>query len=135
MTRQQMDALVDGHFRAEESGDLAAIVDGFTPDAEHDVPGRPGGPLRGGAQIAAFYRALFGDLAIERFQTVHRWYGDHHAVDESVLHATATGTPFGLEGHGRRVKVRLLHVFEFANGLIARESAWLDLRAIQEQLT
>lgn|SRR2546423_11673704 len=134
MTRQEMDALVDGHFRAEESGDLGAIVDGFTPDAEHDVPGRPGGPLHGGAQIAAFYGALFDDLAIERFQTVHRWYGDEHAVDESILHATATGTPFGLEGRGRRVKVRLLHVFEFANGLIARESAWLDLRAIQEQL-
>jgi uncharacterized protein len=125
---------VDSHFRAEESGDLAAIVDGFTPDAEHDVPGRPGGPLHGGAQIAAFYRALFDDLAIQRFQPVRRWYGDNHAVDESILHATATGTPFGLEGRGRQLQFRFLHVFEFANGLIARESAWLDLRAIQEQL-
>jgi hypothetical protein len=30
--------------------------------------------------------------------------------------------------------VRLLHVFEFAQGLISRESAWLDVRAMQEQL-
>jgi uncharacterized protein len=134
MTRQQMDELVDGHFRAEESRDLNAIVEGFTPDAEHDVPGRPGGPLHGGAQIAAFYKALFDDLEIQRFQTLHRWYGDDHAVDESVLHGTAHGTPFGFEGRGRPVSVRLLHVFDFANGRIARESAWLDLRAIQEQL-
>ena len=28
MTREQMDALVDGHYRAEEAGDLKAIVDG-----------------------------------------------------------------------------------------------------------
>jgi hypothetical protein len=32
------------------------------------------------------------------------------------------------------VKVRLLHVFDFANGRIARESAWLELGAIQQQL-
>jgi len=134
MTRQQMDELVDGHFRAEESGDLAAIVEGFTSDAEHDVPGRPGGPLHGGSQIAAFYRSLFDDLKIERFQMLRRWYGDDHAVDESILHATAVGRPFGLEGRGRSVTVRLLHVFDFAEGRISRESAWLDMGAVQQQL-
>ena len=62
MTRAQMDALVDGHYRAEEAGDLDAIVEGFTPDAEHDVVGRPGDPLHGGEQIAGFYRSLFTDI-------------------------------------------------------------------------
>jgi hypothetical protein len=37
---------------------------GFTADAEHDVAGRPGPPLRGGEQIRAFYRALLIDLEI-----------------------------------------------------------------------
>src|SRR5689334_23835222 len=134
LTRQQMDELVDGHFRAEESGDVAAIVDGFTLDAEHDVPGRPGGPLHGGSQIAAFYRSLLADLRIERFETLHRWYGEDHAVDESILHATAVGSPFGLPGRRRAVKVRLLHVFDFAGGRISRESAWLDMGAVQQQL-
>jgi hypothetical protein len=41
MTRAQMDALVEGHYRAEEEGDLDAIVEGFTAEAEHDVAGRP----------------------------------------------------------------------------------------------
>src|SRR4051794_37050609 len=134
MTCEEMDALVDGHYRAEEAGDIDAILDGFVDDAEHDVAGRPGGQLRGGEQIAGFYRALLADLRIDRFEPVRRWYGDGHVVDEAILHATAEGHPFGLEGRGRRVAARMLHVFDFADGLIARESAWLDTGAIHEQL-
>ena len=129
-----MDALVDGHYRAEETGDLEAIVEGFTPDAEHDVAGRPGDVLHGGEQIAGFYRALLAELRIDRFEPVRRWYGDDHVVDEEILHATANGHPFGLDGRGRQVRTRFLHIFDFADGLISRESAWIDLAAIQQQL-
>jgi quercetin dioxygenase-like cupin family protein/ketosteroid isomerase-like protein len=135
MTRAQMDALVEGHYRAEEEGDLDAIVDGFTTDAEHDVAGRPGEPLHGADQIEAFYRALLAELRIDRFEPVRRWYGEGHVVDEAVLHATAVGRPFGLEGRGRPVRARFLHIFDFADGLISRESAWIDLAAIQHQLS
>lgn len=135
VSRERMDALIDGHFQAEATGDIEAIIQGFTADAEHDVPGRPGGLLRGGEQIGDFYRGLLAELRIGRFETLRRWYGDRHAVDESILHATAEGRPFGLDGRGRPVRVRLLHVFEFANGLISRESAWLDIRALEAQLT
>jgi hypothetical protein len=31
--------------------------------------------------------------------------------------------------------VRILHVFDFAGGLISRESAWLDVRGLEAQLT
>jgi uncharacterized protein len=129
-----MDALVDGHYRAEENGVLAAIVAGFGPGAEHDVVGRPGGPLHGGEQIGEFYRALLGELRIDRFEPVRRRYGTDHVVDESVLHATATGHPFGLDGRGRTVRTRFLHIFDFEGRLISRESAWIGLAAIQEQL-
>jgi uncharacterized protein len=135
LSRAQMDALVEGHYRAEETGDLEAIVEGFTPDAEHDVASRPGGPLHGGDQIEGFYRALLAELRIERFEPVRRWYGDDHVVDESILHATAEGHPFGLEGRGRPVRTRFLHIFDFSDGLISRESAWIDLAAVQQQLS
>jgi ketosteroid isomerase-like protein len=135
ISRQQMDTLIDAHFRAEEAGDIAAIVDGFADDAEHDVAGRPGDQLHGSEQIAAFYRGLLGELKFERFEPVTRWYGEAHAVDESILRATAIGSPFGLEGRGRRVQARLLHVFEFGDGLITRESAWLDLAGMAGQLS
>ena len=134
LTREEMDALVDGHYRAEENGDLASIVAGFGPGAEHDVVGRPGEPLHGGEQIGEFYRALLAELRIDRFEPVRRRYGTDHVVDESVLHATATGHPFGLDGRGRPVRTRFLHIFDFEDGLISRESAWIDLAAIQQQL-
>jgi hypothetical protein len=129
-----MGTLADAHFRAEENGDLVAIVEGFAEDAEHDVAGRPGGPLHGRQQIAAFYRALLADLKIERFEPVRRWYGDEHLVDESILYATAIGRPFGLDGRARHVQARILHVFDFVEERISRESAWLDIAGIAQQL-
>jgi pimeloyl-ACP methyl ester carboxylesterase len=134
IARCRMDALADGHFGAEAAGDLQAIANGFTADAEHDVAGRPGPPLHGGEQIRAFYEALLTDLEITRFERVRRWYGENHLVDESILHGVAHGRPFGLEGRGRDVHVRILHVFDFAQDRIDRESAWLDLPALQQQL-
>lgn len=134
LTRHQMDTLADAHFRAEQNGDVAAIVEGFADDAEHDVAGRPGGPLHGSEQIAAFYRGLFTDLKIDQFVRVHRWYGDDHLIDESILHATAIGHPFGLDGRSRHVRTRILHIFEFGEDQITRESAWLDLAGIAQQL-
>ncbi|HEY1596733.1 MAG TPA: nuclear transport factor 2 family protein [Thermoleophilaceae bacterium] len=134
LTRAEMDTLIDGHFRAEEAGDIDAIVEGFIPGAQHDVAGRPGGPLYGGEEIAAYYRGLLADLRITRFETVRRRYGTFHAVDESILYASAEGSVFGMEGGGREVSVRLLHVFDFSGGLISRESAWLDVASLQRQL-
>jgi ketosteroid isomerase-like protein len=134
ISRQHMDALADAHFRAEQNGDVPAIVAGFADDAEHDVAGRPGGPLHGGEQIGAFYRGLLADLKIDQFEPVRRWYGDDHLVDESILHATAIGRPFGLDGGGRHVRTRILHVFEFDEQRITRESAWLDVAGMAQQL-
>jgi predicted ester cyclase len=39
-----------------------------------------------------------------------------------------------MDGRGRTVRARFLHIFDFRNGLISRESAWIDLAAIQQQL-
>jgi uncharacterized protein len=130
LTTEEKDALVDAHFQSEIAGDIGAIVDGFVPGAEHDVAGWPTGPVHGGEAIAAFYRGLLAGLRLERFETIRRRYGDNHVVDDSILHATAIGGP----ADGRRVSVRILHVFDFSDGLISRENAWLDTAALQEQL-
>jgi hypothetical protein len=129
-----MDALVDAHYRAEEQGDIDGILAGFVPSAQHDVAGRPGGELQGDDEIASYYRQLLESLRIDRFEPVRRWYGDRHLVDESILHGIADGTVFGLEGGGRPIAVRLLHVFDFDSELITRESAWLDVASLQQQL-
>jgi hypothetical protein len=135
LIRAEMDRLLDAHFRAEAEVNIPAIVATFTNDVEHDLVGPGAGePLHGKQVAAAFYTRLLENLAIERFTTVRRLYGDDFVVDEAIVDGHAIGVVGGREGRGRPVRFRLLHVFEFRNGLIARENAWLDLAAIQQQL-
>ena len=62
-------------------------------------------------------------------------YGEDFLVDESLWRGKAPGRPFGLEGKGRPLAFRLLHVIEFApSGDIRRENVWVDLAAIIQQL-
>jgi uncharacterized protein len=64
-----------------------------------------------------------------------RLYGDNFIVDDSVAKFKAVGRPFGLEGKGRTVEARLLHIIEFANdGTIQRENVWIDMAALMQQL-
>ena len=56
-------------------------------------------------------------------------------VGNAVAPARQIGKPFGFEGHGRTIRFRLLHVFEFADNRISRESGGLDLPAIIQQLS
>jgi predicted ester cyclase len=41
----------------------------------------------------------------------------------------------GIPGNGRQIRVRVLHVFEFREGLISRENVWIDGAAAIAQLT
>ena len=135
LSREQMDAKIDEHFGFEGADNVAGVLATLTPDVEHDIVGWPAGPVRGRAGARAFYEALFADLADGEVECVKRLYGDSFLVDESIWRGRAVGRPFGLEGRGRPLEFRLLHVIEFdAGGDIARENVWLDLAAIQRQL-
>ncbi|MFZ5467289.1 MAG: ester cyclase [Pseudomonadota bacterium] len=134
MNRQQIDELIDTHFRFEQTDDIPGVLATLTSDVEHDVVGWPPGPAHGPEAAGGFYERLFADLDDTRITPVRRLYGDDFAVDESLVETTAVGAPFGMPGHGRRIRFRLLHVFEFRDGRIKRENVWLDLAAIQQQL-
>ena len=57
-------------------------------------------------------------------------------IRDRVWRGRAPGRPFGLDGQGRALEFRLLHVLEFAeSGDIKRENVWIDLAAIMQQLT
>lgn len=134
-TPEEMDRKIDEHFRYEGRDDVAGVLATLTPDATHDVIGWPGGPSRGREQARRFYEALFADLAESKVTPLKRLHGDSFLVDESLWEGTAPGRPFGLEGCGRPLSFRLLHVIEFSpDGLIQREQVWIDLAAIQRQL-
>jgi predicted ester cyclase len=135
LTREQMDAKMDEHFGFEARDDVAGVLATLAPDVEHDIVGWPTGPTHGPEAARPFYETLFADLSDGRIECRKRLYGDDFMVDESVWRGRAPGRPFGLEGRGRPLEFRLLHVVEFTPvGDIRRENVWIDLAAILQQL-
>jgi predicted ester cyclase len=135
MTREQMDRKIDEHFTFEANDDVDGVLATLATDVEHDIVGFPTGPTHGRAAARDFYNTMFVDLADSKVRCVKRLYGDKFLVDESVWSGTAPGKPFGLDGKGRPLEFRLLHVIEFADsGDIQRENVWFDLAAIFRQL-
>ena len=135
LTPAQMDAKLDEHFGFEAADDVDGVLATLTDDVEHDIVGWPTGPVHGRDRVRPFYETLFADLADGRVESRRRLYGDAFMVDDSLWRGRATGRPFGIEGHGRPLEFRLLHVLEFSeSGEISRENVWIDLAAIQHQL-
>ena len=134
MTPDEMDRLIDEHIRAEDAGDLDAAVAVYTDDVEHDVVGAPGGPLRGPAAARARYADLMGNVRTDRMDLLRRYHAADACVVEHAVTATVTGHVGGVAGHGRTVRFRLLHVFEFRDGRISRENVWMDTATVLAQL-
>lgn len=114
MTEAEMDELVDRHFRAEERSDPDGTVADLTDDVDHELAGQHRSTGREAAR--AFYDRLFGQLRLTRITTTRRLHGPDFLVDEAVVEAETTA--------GQPAPFRLLHVFEFRDGRISRESAW-----------
>lgn len=135
LTREEMDRRLDEHFGYEARDDIDGVVATLDPAVEHDIVGWPAGRSRGRDQARAFYEATFADLADGQVRSQRRLYGDNFMVDDSTWSGTAAGRPFGIDGRGRPLEFRLLHVVEFSDsGTITRENVWIDLGAIQRQL-
>jgi predicted ester cyclase len=135
LTPQQMNAKMDEHFAFEGGDDVEGVLATLADDAEHDIVGWPLGPSHGREAARRFYETMFVDLADSKVRTVKRLYGDNFMVDESLWSGKAPGRPFGIDGRGRPLEFRLLHVVEFsAEGDIKRENVWVDLAAIIRQL-
>ena len=136
LTREQMDRKINEHFGFEARDDVEGVLSTLAPDAVHDVVGYPTGPSLGREQARHFYERLFADLAESRVRPIKRLYGERFIVDESEWEGTAPGRPFGIEGRGRPLRFRLLHVVEFGDDAqIKREQVWLDMAAILQQLS
>lgn len=135
LTPAEMDQRMDEHFGFEATDDVEGVVATLTPDAEHDIVGWPTGPTKGRDNARPFYETLFADMEDSKVTCKKRLYGDNFLVDESFMEATAVGRPYGLEGRGRPVKFRILHVVEYTDsGLMQRENVWVDMAAILQQL-
>jgi steroid delta-isomerase-like uncharacterized protein len=135
MDDTQMQALVDRHMRAETRGDIDGAVSVYTDDVEHDVVGFPTGPTCGKGAARDFYAYLTDNFRTERWDVVRQYRAEDAMVLEQLMTGTVTGSLLGLPGDGRRISFRMLHVFEFRDGLISRENIWLDTAAVSDQLS
>ena len=136
LTPTEMDELMDRHFAYEMTDDVDGVLATLAPHAEHDIVGAPDGPTIGLANTRPTYEQVFADLAGERVETLHRYYGNNMLTDESLWIGRAVGNPLGIPGRNRPLQFRILHVIEFDNtGLITRENVWLDYPSISAQLT
>jgi predicted ester cyclase len=135
LTSAEMDRKLDEHFGFEAHDNVEGVLATLTDDVEHDIVGSPFGPTRGREGARAFYEGLFADLSESSVETIRRLYGEDFLVDESLWRGRAPGKPFGLDGKGRPLEFRLLHIIEFArDGAIKRENVWIDMAAILRQL-
>jgi len=135
MTPEQMDALVEEHFRFEAADDVDGVMSTLLDGAVHEVIPSPVGALTDPAEQRRYYELLFGSIKGERVEPLRRYYGEGFLVDESLWHGRVEdGRPFLCDGRSGDVSFRLLHVFEFRDGKISREQVWCDLAAIQRQL-
>jgi pimeloyl-ACP methyl ester carboxylesterase/predicted ester cyclase len=134
MTPPEMDRVIDAHFDAERRGDLEAILETVAERISHETFGSGLTRPQGKDAVRTFYELLSRELSIDSYTTVRRLYGPNLVWEEGVVQATAKGQPFGLDGNGRRISYQLLHLFEFRDGLIAREFGIPDVASISAQL-
>jgi predicted ester cyclase len=135
LSTEQVDRLIDEHFRYECEDDVEGVLTTLAEDAAHDVVGSPLGELHGREEARRFYEQLYADLDGHAVTSLHRYYGEGFVVDESLWEGVAIGAPLGIQGNGKPLSFRILHVFELTPaGAIARENVWMDYPAIVQQL-
>ena len=131
----EMKAIVDRHLKAEGAGDVEGAISVYTDDVVHDAVGFPGSPRRGKNAAREFYGFLTANFRTEDEQPLHEYTTDQSLVLEHMMTGTVIGEMLGLPGNGRKVSFRILHVFDFNDGLVCREQVWIDSGAIVAQLT
>jgi steroid delta-isomerase-like uncharacterized protein len=135
MDTTEMYDVISRHMRAEGAGDVEGAIAEYTDDIEHDVVGYPGSPHLGKAGARAFYEDLTANFRAEHEEVLHRFATNNAMILDQIMTGTVIGSMFGLPGNGRRISFRILHVFEFRDGLVSRENVWLDSSAIVQQLS
>jgi hypothetical protein len=136
MSRAQMDKAVDDHFRFEATDDLDGVMTSFADGpVRHEIIPSPMGAVTDRVMMREYYKMLYAAAKGDSVTPIRRLYGDNFLIDETMWHGQILdGHPFLCDGKSGRTNNRLLHVFEFRDGKISYEQAWLDLAAIQRQL-
>jgi steroid delta-isomerase-like uncharacterized protein len=128
--------IIDRHFAAENAHDVAATLATYTDDIVWDDVTHPLCPVQGKDAAGGIYTAIIDAIPDIHLETVRRFTADDGAkvVDESILTGHVHGEWSGIAGEGAPVRVRILHVFDLEDGLIARENTWFDAADVLRQV-
>lgn len=128
--------IIDRHFAAENAHDVEATLATYTDDIVWDDVTHPDSPFRGKAEVGRVYSSIIDAIPDVHLESVRRFVAEdgRFVVDESVLTGHVEGGWSGMQGRGAPVRVRILHIFEVRDGLIASENAWFDAAAVQRQI-
>lgn len=113
------------YFDAVAARDPDAMAAHWSPDGIDELTGI--GILRGPAEVAAFFRSLFRALPDYELVVKRVTAGERVAAVEWRARGTFSGGPMlGLDPTGRLVEQRGCDLVEVEDGLIVRNTAYLD---------
>jgi steroid delta-isomerase-like uncharacterized protein len=126
--------IIDRHFAAENDHDVEGTLATYTDDVVWDDVTHPLCPVQGKSAAGAIYTSILEAIPDLHLEPVRRFGTSDRVVDESILTGHVEGQWAGVEGRGAPVTVRILHVFDLRDGLIARENTWFDSAAVLRQV-
>jgi predicted ester cyclase len=93
-------------------------------------------PVQGKQAAAEIYTGILDSIPDVHLESIRRFGSDdgNVVVDESILTGHVHGTWSGIAGGGAPVRVRILHIFDLRDGLIARENTWFDAASVMRQV-
>jgi steroid delta-isomerase-like uncharacterized protein len=128
--------IIDRHFAAENAHDVEGTLATYTDDIVWDDVTHPDSPFQGKESVGAVYSGIIDAIPDVHLDSVWRIEANdgNAVIDESILTGHVEGSWSGIEGRGAPVRIRILHVFELRDGLIARENAWFNAADVMRQV-
>ena len=128
--------IVDQHFAAENAHDVPGTLATYTDDIVWDDVTHPLSPVRGKEAVGAVYTDIIAAIPDVNFVSTRRFTSEdgQWVVDESDVTGHVEGEWAGIAGEGAPVKIRILHLFQIRDGLIAYENTWFDSAAVARQV-
>jgi steroid delta-isomerase-like uncharacterized protein len=131
--RKVVEAHARSYFDALARRDARSMADHWREDGVDDLV--PLGPLRGRAEIAAFFRDLFAALPDVETTVTRVVAGEREAAVEWRMRGSFTGAPFqGIDPTGRAVELRGIDLLEVEEGEIVGNTAFYDAMDFARQI-
>jgi steroid delta-isomerase-like uncharacterized protein len=128
--------IVDQHFAAENAHDVPGTLATYTDDIVWDDVTHPLSPVHGKEAVGAVYSDIIDAIPDVNFVSTRRFTSEdgQWVVDESDVTGHVDGEWAGIAGEGAPVEIRILHLFQIRDGLIAYENTWFDSAAVARQV-